>query len=165
MGVEEHLSNTIDITEQFRAWLLSLAVVEAYVGEDVVDTIVDPNCKKPLIWYNRTGIQTSVCLDANPSGELMLPERTYFVFEVIDDVDKLALTRKVALEIQLQAERHKACRPFGVLAVQMINITDVDDNYTPYAPFRVNGAEWTALQYEVVNPLGTIDLGSPDIIA
>lgn len=158
----------VDITAEFRKYLLSFQEVTDYVGDNIIDTLKhDENgnitvpCELPFIWYTLRGIQEGDCLEEQVS--ISIPERAFFDVEIIDHTDNLAATRMMAEKLRVFGKKHKACYPFGQLAVQMVNFGDHDTDYMPYTPSVIEGIQWSALQCEVV-PIGLIQAESGDIV-
>lgn len=142
-----------DVGVQFRQWLLAIPEVTAWCGQRVIDT-VDENQTQPFIWFSRSGGNAGDTL--TPCGSDCLMSEIYYDIEVIDDVRRLAQTRRIAEIIRRAAntwnyERYN--EPFGdadaEFYVQMIEVDDVNDDYIPKVAQYVDGIAWTSMNVEI----------------
>lgn len=143
-----------DIGVYFRKWMLAIDEVRKWVHNHsaIVDTIDGEGCKRPFIWYSRSGSENSNTLSSCGGGL----ELVKFELEVIAEERKLGETRRIAEALRLSADAHERSDPFGDpnYKIQLIEIVDVDDRYQPKAIHFLEGICFTALAVEISPIIG-----------
>lgn len=141
--MSQPFTNECDIGQYFRAWLLGIPEVAAYVEQRVVDT-VPAECRKAFLWYS---LEDEADSDSLCEGV----DEFDYTLEIVGPEIELPQLRRLKSIIGKACRSYERGTPFGApdFWVQSLEVMRVRDDYQPAMPMYFDGIAVTFMSIQI----------------